>query len=269
MPTSAECNIYPVVEPAPIVDATPVAARTPLSSGSSRSWQSLFEVVLCSGFPSQLLLSALLITAGVASASGDGLSFRFVVALSLLDTAVVLGLVGLFLKARGESAHQVLIGHVHLGREVMRGVALLPVVFGVVLAGGLLIQRFAPQLRNVGENPLQAMLDSPSRLAIFAFVVVVAGGLREEVQRAFILHRFRQDLGGAWVGLLLFSVAFGLGHLVQGYDAGILTGLLGLLWGLVFLARQSIVAPVVSHALFNLIELAIFHYASNAGLIGR
>ncbi len=257
-----------MAEPLPIVDTADVTTRPPLSSGSSTAWLSLFEVVLCSGFPSQLLLSALLLMAGLAATSGDGLSFRFVVALSLLDTAVVLGLVGLFLKARGESVREVLVGRMALAPEVTRGLALLPVVFGVVLVGGLVIQHIAPQLRNVEENPLQAMLDSPTRLAIFAVVVVVAGGLREEVQRAFILHRFRQDLGGAWVGLILFSVAFGLGHQMQGYDAGILTGLLGLLWGVVYLVRQSIVAPVVSHALFNLIQLAIVQYASQAGLIG-
>src|SRR5690606_36141747 len=115
--------------------------------------------------------------------------------------------------------------------------------------------------------PLQAMLETPVRLAIFAVVVVVAGGIREEVQRAFILHRFEHDLGGAWIGLILFSLAFGLGHTVQGYDAAVLTGALGLLWGLVFLARRSIVAPVVSHALFNLSELAIFYFASRSGLL--
>jgi membrane protease YdiL (CAAX protease family) len=249
-------------------DAAPLAVPLPLEPRQPAAWLSLCEVVLCSGFPSQLVLSVLLMAVGLASTSGDGLSFAFVVTLSVLDTAVVLALVVLFLRARGESVRDVLFGRVPLWGEVWRGVGLLPVVFAVVLVGGLVIQRIAPQLHNVAENPLQAMLDSPVRLAIFAVVVVVAGGLREEVQRGFILHRFRHDLGGAWVGLVVFSAAFGLGHVVQGYDAAILTGLLGLLWGLVFLARRSIAAPIVSHALFNLAELAIFHYASKAGLIG-
>jgi membrane protease YdiL (CAAX protease family) len=88
-------------------------------------------------------------------------------------------------------------------------------------------------------------------------VAVVAGGLREEVQRAFILHRFEQYLGGAMVGLVVFSVAFGLGHLIQGQDAAIATGLLGAFWGIVYLKRRSIVAPVICHALFNLTEVVI------------
>ena len=98
-------------------------------------------------------------------------------------------------------------------------------------------------MHNVPENPLQAMLTSPWRVAIFAVVVVLAGGVREEVQRGFILHRFDNDLGGAHLGLLLFSVAFGLGHLTQGLDAALITGALGLLWGVMYLHRRSVVAP--------------------------
>lgn len=268
MPTTGpQCNIYAVAEPDSTDDSTH-AGPAPVDRGSPAAWLSLFEVFLCSGFPSQLFLSLLLVAAGLSSTTGAGFSFSFVVWLSVLDTVVVLALVRLFLRARGESARDVLIGPVAIHREIWRGIGLVPLVFGVVIVGGLVIRAVAPQLHNVPENPLQAMLDSPLRLAIFAVVVVVAGGVREEVQRAFILHRFRQDLGGAWLGLVVFSVAFGLGHMVQGYDAAILTGLLGLLWGLVYLARRSIVASVVSHSLFNLTELAIFHYASQSGLIG-
>ena len=35
----------------------------------------------------------------------------------------------------------------------------------------------------------------------------------------------------------------------------IATGLLGFVWGLVYIARRSIVAPMVSHAAFNLTQL--------------
>jgi CAAX protease family protein len=89
----------------------------------------------------------------------------------------------------------------------------------------------------------------------FAVVVMVAGGVREEIQRGFILHRFQQYLGGGAVGLIIFSVVFGLGHIEQGIDAMLATALLGAAWGSIFLARGSIGAPMVSHALFNLAQL--------------
>jgi membrane protease YdiL (CAAX protease family) len=90
---------------------------------------------------------------------------------------------------------------------------------------------------------------------MFAVVVMIAGGLREEVQRGFILHRFDRYLGGGALGVLLYSVVFGLGHLEQGRDTAIAVALLGALWGLIYLTRRSIVGPMVSHAGFNLAQL--------------
>ena len=124
------------------------------------------------------------------------------------------------------------------------------------MLSGSTIARLAPWLLQP-ENPLAALVHSPTDAVLLAAIGMVSGGLREEVQRAFILHRFEQYLGGARVGLLLFSVLFGLGHYYQGWAAAIVTGLLGLSWGGVYLWRRSIVAPVVSHAAFNLLETLV------------
>ncbi len=86
-------------------------------------------------------------------------------------------------------------------------------------------------------------------------LVIVAGGIREELQRAFLLHRFEQHLGGARVGVVVLSTAFGLGHYVQGWDAVVTTGVLGAFWAVLFLDRRSSIAPVVSHAGFNSLEI--------------
>ncbi|MBI3264851.1 MAG: CPBP family intramembrane metalloprotease, partial [Acidobacteria bacterium] len=71
----------------------------------------------------------------------------------------------------------------------------------------------------------------------------------------FILHRFEQRLGGATAGLMLFSTAFGAGHLLQGMDVAVTTAVLGFFWGGVFLWRRSIIAPVVCHSGFNAAEI--------------
>jgi membrane protease YdiL (CAAX protease family) len=99
------------------------------------------------------------------------------------------------------------------------------------------------------------MLGTQAGLWTFLFVAVVAGGVREELQRAFLLHRFRTSLGGPAVGLVATSVAFGLGHTLQGWDAAVVTGALGALWAAMYLGRGSAVAPIVSHGLFNSAEL--------------
>lgn len=90
---------------------------------------------------------------------------------------------------------------------------------------------------------------------MFLIVAIVAGGVREELQRAFVLHRFRQYLGGPIVGLVITSLLFGLGHTLQGWDAALITGVLGALWGAAYLWRRSAIGPMVNHSLFNTVEL--------------
>lgn len=213
----------------------------------------VLEVIICSGFPTQLLLIALLRTAGMPLQGPEGgMNPRFVFTVSLLDAALVIGLVVVFLRSHGESVRDVLIGRVRVLREVLVGIALIPLAFFIVLLILALVLTYVPQLHNVPKNPLEDMLRSRSDAAVFAVVVMVSGGVREEVQRGFIVHRFGQYLGGGIFGVFFYGTLFGLGHFEQGYDAVLATGTLGIFWGLVYLRRGSIVAPVVSHAGFNL-----------------
>lgn len=217
------------------------------------------ECLLCSGLPSQLLLMLVLNGLGMRMHLADGrLSPSFVFTLSLVDAAVVISLVVLVLRAHHESVRTVLFGERHYLREAFIGVALLPAVFMAVALVLVAILKWAPRLHNVPRNPLEDMLTTRGDALIFAAVVMIAGGVREEVQRGFILHRFGRYLGGAGWGVVIYSVLFGMGHFEQGYDAMIATGILGVLWGLLFLARRSIVAPMVSHAGFNLAQLLKF-----------
>ena len=166
-----------------------------------------------------------------------------------------MGLILVFLRAHNESPRDVLFGARPVVREALLGIAMLPAVFMLVVVVLVVILKFAPFLHNVERNPLEDMLRTRADAVIFAVVVMIAGGVREEVQRGFIAHRFGQYLGGALWGVAVYSVFFGLAHFEQGYDAMIATGLLGFVWGLVYLARRSIVAPMVSHAAFNLTQL--------------
>jgi membrane protease YdiL (CAAX protease family) len=216
----------------------------------------ILEVIICSGFPTQLVLIAVLRGFGMPlEGPQGGLNPRFVFAVSLLDAALVIGLILLFLRARGESARDVLIGRVRVLREVLVGVAMIPLAFFVVLLILRLVLTYAPQLHNVLQNPLEDMLRTRSDAFIFAIVVMISGGVREEVQRGFIIHRFGQYLGGGIFGVLFYSTLFGLGHFEQGYDAVLATGVLGAFWGFLYLRRGSIIAPLVSHAGFNLAQV--------------
>jgi membrane protease YdiL (CAAX protease family) len=216
----------------------------------------LFEVLICSSVPTQILLSLLVGGFGVPMRSADGrLSPPFVFTVSLLDALLVVGLVLILLRAHHESARTVLLGQASVIREALLGLAILPGIFMLVTLALIVIGRFAPHLHNVARNPLEDMLRTRGDAVVFAVVVMIAGGVREEVQRGFIVHRFKHYLGGALWGVAIYSVFFGLGHFDQGYDVMIATGVLGLIWGLVYVSRRSIVAPLVSHATFNLAQL--------------
>ena len=109
-------------------------------------------------------------------------------------------------------------------------------MFSIGAALLLTIRALTPQLHNVDVNPFEALAGTTSTDAILLMLVaIVGGGVREELQRAFLLDRFERHLGPAWLGVVLLSVAFGLGHLMQGRDAAIATGAMGAFWAAVYL----------------------------------
>ena len=109
----------------------------------------------------------------------------------------------------------------------------------------------APSLADGRHQPPGGLLDVARACALFLAVAVLAGGVREELQRAFILHRFDQRLGGIRVGLGLFTLAFAAQHFEQGADVAIAIGLLALWWGAVYARRRSVWLPMANHAGFN------------------
>ena len=219
------------------------------------------EVLLCSDFPTQLAIGALLASAGVAPKNDAGdLSLRFVYLISAIDTVVLLALIFWLLRLSGDRPRDVFLGRRQPSRELAVGLLFVPIAFAIVMVAQIVIHLGAPFLRNVPENPFQSLLGSPLQLAGFILLVLVAGGVREELQRAFLLHRFESSLGGAYVGVIVTSLAFGLGHNVQGWDAMIVTSMLGALWGALYLWRRSVIPTMVSHACFNAGEVLLGYY---------
>ncbi len=228
--------------------AVPVPGPPPLTRR-----RAIGEAVLCSSYPTQILAAALLAVLGLRGLAADGsLNAPFIIAVSMLDATLVVALIVYFLRRRSESLREVMLGTAPRWREASFGVALVvPVTFGVA-ALIMAVRALWPSLQNVPQNPMTAMMADPKLVVAFAVVVVLAGGVREEMQRAFQLHRLTPGVLPPAAALLLTSIAFGLGHTVQGRDVAIATFALGMLWGAMWLRRRSIVAATVCHALFNL-----------------
>jgi membrane protease YdiL (CAAX protease family) len=242
----------------PVSALPPDAPPQPTAPTIAERTVALIEVLLCSDYPTQFALNATFLALGFRAQGADGLSFGFVMALSLGDTVFLIGLIVLFLLAHGESPTEVFFGGKPILSEARAGIPLTFIAFVIALLVLLSVRAVAPWLHTVEHNPLQDLMRTPAKALMFAGLVIVAGGVREELQRAFLLRRFERSLGGANVGVVVASTAFGLGHLVQGVDAVIATALLGAFWGVVYLRRRSVVAPMVSHSGFDLLQVLQF-----------
>lgn len=245
-------------EPSPGGDPELLVPDTAPAPTASERALAVLEVLICSDYPTQLALAATFAAFGFMPMHNGALSLPYVAAVSLADSVLLVGLIVFFIRARGESPRQVLFGSGPIIPELRAGVPLLFVAFGIAIVIMLGAQLAAPWLHTVPDNPLKDLVDSPMDAVVFALVLIVAGGVREEVQRAFLLGRFERWLGGARTGLVVSSLLFGAGHFLQGADAAVATTVLGAFWGAVYLRRRSIGAPIVSHAGFNLVQILQF-----------
>lgn len=246
----------------------PPVAVEPASSIRPPAWPfALLQAIAVCGIPTQVVVAAVLILGlGMAPMAGGGLSLEFIATVSFIDTALVAILIRVFLMASGETSRDVYLGQRPAWGEIWRGLALVPVAFLLVVALVSAVRAIAPWLNNVKVSPLEAFMRNPLDAAIFAVVVVLAGGVREELQRGFILHRFGQRMGGMWVGNLTFGLTFGLLHFDQGWDIALVIGLLGFAWGAFFIYRRSVLLSVANHAGFNFAQVLQQVIATSLGL---
>ncbi len=244
------CGLNLVDTPDVDIPAAPVPPAPP-----SRFASAIQVIVCCGQLPTQTPIVGLLILFRMRMYSGDQVALPFFAALTLIDTVVVTFMMFTFLSASRESIRQVFFGGGALKKELKLGLLLVPVVLiGTGIIMGLVRLSF-PGLHNVKISPFDNYVDTGWHAAVFLFVVIVAGGIREELQRGFLLHRFSQKLGGIWVGQILFTIFFGLAHVTQGWDAALTIGSLGFFWGWLYIRRRSVAAAMVSHAGFDALQV--------------
>jgi len=216
--------------------------------------QAIIEVLLLSGLVSGFF-AALPFSIRAMGHSGIILTSARVVAASiLLEAGICFVLLWLFLRLHRETLKDLSL-HLDCWRsDVAVGVALVPILFlaNIVVSAGF--RFFLPRF-YLDRNPLTDLIRTPTELAIFIGAALVAGGVKEEVQRAFILTRFRQHLGGPALGLLLWSAAFGAQHYVQGLQGIFAATLFGFLFGAIYLVRRSLLAPIVAHGVYDTVAL--------------
>ncbi len=94
----------------------------------------------------------------------------------------------------------------------------------------------------------------------------VLGGLMEEVLfRGFLITRISKFLKGNKTSdlfaLIATSILFGLCHLYQGWSGVISTGLVGLMFGIIFLAfNKNLWYSILAHGFVNMTALTILYF---------
>ena len=199
-----------------------------------------------------------------------------------LETVITLALVLFLLRLGGGSLRKLGWVWAQPRPEVAVALVSVPFLFVSTFGVGIFFQALLPEY--VAEsNPLLDLITDHSDLLLFLTSSIFVGGLKEEVQRAFVLDRFERYVGvsslslsaavlgwksppseqagkrvGLVLGLLLWSLFFAFGHHVQGIDNAAGAGVLGLLFGLLYIWRRNLVAPMLAHALYNVTTLMVF-----------
>ncbi len=221
----------------------------------------LFEVLLLSG-----LLSSSLAALPLAAfhKKGAELLTNDVKTLSsflLLETAITIFLLVMVLKVHRETICSLGLQWDRWKQNLLIGLALVPFLFLINDFVAIAFQIYLPKYYTE-KNPLTEIIHTPQQLALFVFSALIAGGIKEELQRAFIINRFGRYLGGAAVGLVLWSFAFGAGHYVQGVQGVAIATIYGLIFGITYLASGSLIAPIVAHGAYDAVALLAYWFFS-------
>ena len=242
------------------MDCSPEPAETPHKNWTDRI-QAVLEIILVSGLISSFLAY---LPFSILPGWSTGLLLNnatYVPLYLLLESGITLLFTAMILKARGEDLHGLGLCLDQWKRNVVIGLLVVPFLFLINSAVNLLFRVYLPRYYTE-RNPLTESIGSPQQLLLFIFSALIAGGIKEELQRAFILNRFRRYLGGAGVGLVLWSLAFGAGHYVQGAQGITAAAVYGLIFGIIYLASGNLIAPIIAHGAYDTLALLGYWFTS-------
>jgi membrane protease YdiL (CAAX protease family) len=176
---------------------------------------------------------------------------------ALLGTVVTWIVVWLLLKHDGEKVSELGFRKEQIKWSFLFGI---PFGIGIFFICNVVLPRLTWRWFAGSEAaPVGNWFHSPWAVPAWIFLGWIAGGLTEELRRAFVLTRFEKVFGraGLIAAVLVSSIMFGVGHLYQGKAAAYYVGISGLLYALVYLRRRSCWEAAVAHATFDSIGITI------------
>ncbi len=178
----------------------------------------------------------------------------------VIRKTIILGIILLLLRWGHESLRTLGFLPPRWAPAVARGVVYGAGVF-VVLNVGLssILASIMPADSPGVAGSLTAFFRDPAHLLIWIPVGVIAGGVVEEVERAFVLTRFEQWAGkpGLYAGLVLSSAIFGVAHLYQSRSSALSAAVSGFVFGLIYLRRRSGLEAAACHAFADVLGVVV------------
>lgn len=246
----------------PFQDASPAGTPEPPSAGETDKTP-LDRVlaaleVLAVALLGSILIQFLFSLAGFYAKNIQG-EVRVLFMYVILESTFTLGVMALFLRLRGRSFASLSPRRRTFGLELLLGLATLPLLFISTQLIGLFFRSFFPAYVSL-KNPLLELIREKSELFLMLLASIYAGGIKEEFQRAFALRHFERYLGGMPLGLVMWSLFFGIGHKTQGLDSAVAAGVIGLVLGILYIWRGNVTAPIATHALYDVITLLTYWF---------
>src|SRR5690606_37783539 len=97
----------------------------------------------------------------------------------------------------------------------------------------------------------------PGEVILALVVVLVVAVAEETIFRGYLILRLANVLRSRLWAVIASSVIFAIGHGYEGEAAIVTIGLTGLVFAIVYVWRQSVVAPVVMHLVFNVVAIVV------------
>jgi membrane protease YdiL (CAAX protease family) len=235
------------------------------SYSAQKTWimriQAFFEVLMISGLITSIL-AALPFNAIPGKSSGLMTSAIPTSIFLLIESAITFLFLAMLLRFHHERIQDLGLHWARWRSNALTGLLLVPFLFLINALIALIFREYFPKY-FLETNPLTEIIRTPQQLGLFIFSALIAGGIKEELQRAFILTRFRKYLGGSIIGLILWSLAFGAGHYIQGVQGMVVATFYGFLFGLIYLISGSLIAPIVAHSVYDTLALLGYWYLSD------
>jgi len=143
-----------------------------------------------------------------------------------------------------------------LPREVAIGALLfLPMFYGAAaIESGLTHLGFSTPKKIL---PALVPAKTSTDIALALLLVIVVAFAEETIFRGYLIVRLTSGTGSLLAAVVLSSVIFSFGHGYEG-SAGVATvGFMGLVFALVYVWRQSLVAPMVMHFLQDFVVIVL------------